>query len=303
MTMLYHEELSAGAIIEGRWNHNQYRVERLLGRGANGQVYLVSRGKSLYALKIGLDVAEFQSEVNVLQSIKKKSVIFRDYFIEADDLVRQEEVFPFYVMKYVKGLSPDEYILHNGLDWSMFIGLNLLRKLKELHRHGWVFGDLKLDNMIVNNYGKVELVDFGGVTVKGNSIKQFTEIYDRGFWNAGSRTADDNYDLFSFAVLYILMVYNKDTRLDVSMVLPQNRHIELLLAQIKHNPYLEKPAPLLKKALLGKYRDSNEAYEEWKMMCYTNQPESVHQGTPGWLKVGFAASLILFAITVIIFGM
>ena len=47
-----------------------------------------------------------------------------------------------------------------------------------------------MENVIVADYGHVELVDYGGVTAVGKSIRQFTEIYDRGYWNAGSRAAD-----------------------------------------------------------------------------------------------------------------
>ena len=56
---------------------------------------------------------------------------------------------------------------------------------------------------LVADYGRPELVDYGGATAFGKGVRQFTEIYDRGYWNAGSRTADAGYDLFSFAVLCI----------------------------------------------------------------------------------------------------
>lgn len=67
------------------------------------------------------------------------------------------------------------YIAQHGADWFPLLGLNLLRSLGELHRERWIFGDLKLENIIVGEYGEVDLIDFGGATPFGresNSLQK-----------------------------------------------------------------------------------------------------------------------------------
>ena len=86
--------------------------------------------------------------------------------------------------------------------------MHLLKKLTYLHANGFVFGDIKMENILVSDYGAVELIDFGGVTQKGRAVKQFTEIYDRGYWGAGTSIADEAYDIFAFAILFMQLSDN-----------------------------------------------------------------------------------------------
>lgn len=182
MTTSFDQIIQSDTVLTGKWNKAVYQVERLLGEGANGKVYLVKRGKRQYALKLGLDAADLQSEVNALKVLSKSNTSFQNYLLDVDDFHYQGADYPFYVMRYIKGQTISDFIRHNGRDWMGLIGLNILRKLVELHERGYVFGDIKVQNMLVCGYGDVELIDFGGVTAKGRSVKQFTEVYDRGYW-------------------------------------------------------------------------------------------------------------------------
>ena len=69
----------------------------------------------------------------------------------------------------------------------------------------------------------MELVDYGGVTAFGKGIRQFTEIYDRGYWNAGTRVSDAGYDLFSYGVLCVQMFADRALYRLTAETLPQNR--------------------------------------------------------------------------------
>ena len=64
--------------------------------------------------------------------------------------------------------------------------MQLLNDLDKLHQNGWVFGDLKPENLIVTGPPpKIRCIDVGGTTIKGRAIKEFTEFYDRGYWGLG----------------------------------------------------------------------------------------------------------------------
>lgn len=303
MITSFEQELRAGAVIIGKWNKAQYRVERLLGAGANGKVYLVTRGKHRYAMKVGFDAVDHQSEINALKVLSKSDTSFRNYLIDVDDYHEDGIDLPFYVMRYIKGQSMTDFIWRNGRDWIRLIGLNMLRKLVELHEQSYIFGDIKLQNMLVSGYGDVELIDFGGVTAKGRSVKQFTEIYDRGYWGAGTRSADEAYDLFAFAVLMISSVEPEQRLKGIDKLLPQNRTVDMLLDMLQSNPALRQVAPMLRKALLGQYATSKQALEEWRRQGH-GKPSLSKLGkgrSLPMLRVCFALSLLMFGLTVYYF--
>jgi serine/threonine-protein kinase len=298
VTTSFERELRTGTVITGKWNKAQYRIERLLGAGANGKVYLVKRGKLYYAMKIGFDAVDHQSEINALKVLSKSNTSFRHYLLDVDDYHQEGVDSPFYVMRYIKGQSMTDFIWRNGRDWVHLIGLNMLRKLVELHGQEYIFGDIKVQNMLVSGYGDVELIDFGGVTAKGRSVKQFTEIYDRGYWGAGTRSADEAYDLFAFAVLMISSMESEQRMKSIDKLLPQNRSVDMLIDMLQSNPALRHVAPLLRKALLGQYASSKQALADWRRQGY-KKPALASPGkgrSPG-LRLCFALSLVMFGLT------
>jgi serine/threonine-protein kinase len=297
VTTSYEPVFQKGTVITGKWNKGQYVIEKSLGKGANGKVYLVRKGKMQYALKIGFDTVEHQSEVNALKELSRSSSVFQKYLYDADDFHYAGTDYPFCVIRYIKGQPLKEYLREHGFSWIHMIGLNLLHQLSELHAQGYVFGDLKADNMLVSGYGEVHLIDFGGVTLKGRSVKQFTEAFDRGFWGAGSRVADERYDLFSFAVL-LLNVADKERKLSsLKHMLPQNRNVEYLLDMLQGNERLAKVAPFIRRALKGEYVTTKDALADWRAIVFQKDPYPRAAVNMQWLKVCFAASVILFAST------
>jgi serine/threonine-protein kinase len=286
-------------VVTGKWKQGRYRVERLLGEGANGKVYLVQRDRSWYALKLGLDAIDLQSEINVLQSIAKQKQHGHETFLfDVDDLYGPDgREYPFYIMRYVPGGTLGDYLKQNGTEWFPLVGLNLLGKLAKLHQAGWVFGDLKVENVMVADYGHVELVDYGGVTASGKAIRQFTEIYDRGYWNGGSRSADPRYDLFSFAVLCIQLHESKRLHQLTVELLPQNRSAGDLMQIAEASSSLKPIAGWLRKAFGGQFTDAGEASEAWRLLMHRRDTHR-HSSTPVWLKGLVAASAVLLGTSV-----
>lgn len=307
MTTLFDPTFPAATMIMGKWNKRQYEIIRLLGEGSNGKVYLVRRGKLLFAMKMGFDTVSLQSEINVLQALKKAEGEKDPFYIEADDFNQGEENFPYYVMKYVRGLRAADFLRRNGNDWIYPVGSSIIKKLTVLHALGWVFGDLKNENVLVSEFGKTELIDYGGVTPLGNAVKQFTEMYDRGYWGGGSRTADEGYDLFSFGVLILQLTDAQNRIASSQQMIPQNRDVDYLLEIVHTSPLCGKVAPFLEKVFLGKYASSQEAEGDWKTCLFrasTKQTASASALStmsawriPWWLTAFFATSLIFLMFT------
>lgn len=276
-------------------------MERMLGKGANGRVYLVQRlGRTeRYALKIGFDTLDLQSEINVLNTLKEQMP--NPYLVEADDHQDSSGEVPFYVMRYIEGSQLQRFIRSRGREWLGLVGLKLLQKLTALHRSGYIFGDLKPANVMVTTYGQVELIDYGGVSAVGRSVKQFTEWYDRGYWNAGSRTGDEAYDLFSFAVMCIQLL-DEEALKSASAQLPQVRTAADLQVALRKSPQLRPYASWLSKALAGEFADSREAVNHWRSSVYSpSQLDGGLEKTPQWLKNSFVMSLIVLGCAVYLF--
>ncbi|MFD0962089.1 protein kinase domain-containing protein [Paenibacillus chungangensis] len=299
MTTSFKVDLRRGSVVNGKWRGAKYRVERLLGEGANGKVYLVQRGAEWLALKVGADSIDLQSEINVLRSLagaKKRSA--EAFLYDVDDWRAPDGTeYPFYTMKYVRGTTVAAYLQRFGREWFPLAALNLLKKLAELHASGWIFGDLKVENVMVSDYGYVELVDFGGATAAGKSVRQFTEIYDRGYWNEGSRSADYQYDLFSFAVLCIQLHEPKRLHELSRSLLPQNRSAEDLMGIVDHCAALKPLSAWLRRALTGGFRHAGEAAEAWRQLMHRKRYPHRSSVMPGWLKGLAAVSSVLLAVS------
>ncbi|GFN33795.1 protein kinase domain-containing protein [Paenibacillus xylaniclasticus] len=300
MTTSFNFTLGRGSVVTGKWRGAAYHVERLLGEGANGKVYLVQRDKTWYALKIGADAVDLQSEINVLQSLdlqkRSKRPDLEPFLVDVDDAVLEAgKEFPFYVMRYVRGSTLSGFLAKAGTQWFPLAMYNLLRKLGDLHEAGWAFGDLKVENILVAEYGRVELVDYGGLTGFGKGVRQFTEIYDRGYWNAGTRTADAGYDLFSFAVLCIQLFDSKRLQLLPHQLLPQNRSPEELLRLAQSNSALRPFVGWLNRALTGGFADTREAAASWQRLVTRSDTHKMVQPVPAWVKGLFLLSACVAA--------
>lgn len=199
--------LAPGTHITGKWNKNKYEIKSLLGNGANGTVYLASGKTGDVAIKLSKDSTNITNEVNVLKKITQVQDSFLGpSFIDVDDYINPgtNECYYYYVMEYVNGVSLPKFIERNGMEWSSIFIIQVLSLLDKLHHKGYIFGDLKTDNLLVTKEpNKIQWIDFGGVTQIGRAVKEFTEFFDRGYWGLGSRKAEVSYDLFAVTMIFI----------------------------------------------------------------------------------------------------
>ncbi|MBX0359926.1 protein kinase [Halobacillus sp. Nhm2S1] len=207
-------DLSPGSRVTGKWSGRVYTIIKKVGAGACGTVFLCrSHQGETCALKLGEDSSRMMLEVNMLKKFSKvQGVKLGPSFVDVDDWVdRSGRTHPFYVMEYVEGASVADFLKAKTKDWIGILAVQLLSDLENLHNAGYVFGDLKTDNLLVSG-SKVRWIDVGGVTAIGRAIKEYTEFYDRGYWNMGSRKAEPTYDLF--AVTMIMMEMGHPKRFD-----------------------------------------------------------------------------------------
>jgi len=246
-------KVSPGTVITGKWHNHSYRIVRELGNGANGIVYLADYQHQQVAIKISDNSMSITSEVNVLKHFSQvQGSTLGPSLLDVDDWIRPGQIkpVPFYVMEYIKGETLLSFLDKRGREWTAVLCLQLLSDLDRLHQEGWVFGDLKPDNLMVTGHPpRIRCIDVGGTTLKGRAIKEFTEFFDRGYWGAGSRVAEPSYDLFAVAMILINSAIPK--RFSKS---GNTRGIDQLSQVVKTNPDLQKYEKVILNALGGHYK-------------------------------------------------
>src|SRR6478672_7785295 len=202
-------KVNPGTVILGKWHQNKYTIVKELGFGANGIVYLAEHNGAQVALKMSDNGLSITSEVNVLKSFAKvQGSSLGPSLLDVDDWLNNRVSVSFYVMEYIDGPNFLSFIGQKGKSWTVVLLLQLLKDLETLHQNGWVFGDLKPENLIISGSpSRIRCIDVGGTTIQGRAIKEFTEFYDRGYWGLGSRKAEPSYDLFAVGMIMINTAY------------------------------------------------------------------------------------------------
>ncbi|WP_415818396.1 protein kinase domain-containing protein [Mesobacillus thioparans] len=269
-----------GTIIEGKWHHNRYTIIKELGFGANGIVYLARHDNKQVALKMSDNGMSVTSEVNVLKAFAKvQGSALGPSLLDVDDWERPGKKVSYYVMEFIKGPDFLAFLEQKGPDWTGVMILQLLADLQLLHDNGWVFGDLKPENLIVTGPpARIRCIDVGGTTMQGRSIKEFTEFFDRGYWGLGSRKADPGYDLFAVGMIMVNTAFPK-------RFTKKSGGISEIMEKVKQSPELRRYEKVIYNALSGKYRSAKEMRTD---LLQVHQPDSPsrnrHQQKPAAQK-------------------
>ncbi|HYI00233.1 protein kinase domain-containing protein [Hyalangium sp.] len=142
---------------------DEFRLERLLGRGGMGLVYL-AHDTSLdrpVAVKFIADSnpkpwvrSYFEGEARIISRLQHPNVVrvFR---------TGQADGHPYIVSEYITGRSLAQLPLPVPWRQALGLGLGLARGLAAAHRQGVLHRDLKPANALVTDAGEVKLLDFG----------------------------------------------------------------------------------------------------------------------------------------------
>jgi eukaryotic-like serine/threonine-protein kinase len=143
-----------------------YRIERLLGSGGMGEVYLAHDSKlgRQVALKwllpeVAADVERrnrFEREARAVAALNHPNIVTL-YSIESAGDVH------YVTMEFVSGQTLSKLIPATGLPLGRFfdIALPLTDAVSVAHEHGVTHRDLKPDNVMVTDRGQVKVLDFG----------------------------------------------------------------------------------------------------------------------------------------------
>jgi serine/threonine protein kinase len=147
--------------ILGNW-----RIDKIIGSGGMGEVYLVQREaddfKHVAALKIARTkddkyLARFEHERQILAKLEHANI---GRLIDGGTT---DDGQPFFVMEYVDGQSITNYAQAHKLARKTRLKLfsDLCRALSHSHSRLILHRDLKPVNILVSDEGQVKLIDFG----------------------------------------------------------------------------------------------------------------------------------------------
>jgi len=301
----------ADALLDGR-----YRMDRLLGEGGMGAVYLASHVglgrqvaiKFLHSELISREevVGRFYREAQAAAAIRHKNII------EVFDVGMSAKGEPFLVMEYLEGESLAGLLKRVGpisLGAACAVMEPVLQALQVAHRKGIVHRDLKPDNIfLAHQQGEppvVKIIDFGISKFTQGELDKWrtrtgsvmgTPAYMSPEQARGSAGLDHRTDLYSMGTILFEMLTG-------ALPFAGNNFAEYLSAMLVDEPrapqsvYADFPVeaePVLRKALAKnpdqRFQDATEMLDGLKALPgYDAQQERLSLLTSTVEVRGFAA--------------
>ncbi len=152
--------LAAGASL-GPW-----RIERMIGRGGMGEVYLAHRADGAFEQRVALkllrresggEMPRFHAERQILARLEHRGIArILDGGVAPDGR-------PYTVVEYVEGRSLSEFCAERraSLHERLTLFMAVCDAVAFAHRNLVIHRDLKPDNVLVDTKGTVKLLDFG----------------------------------------------------------------------------------------------------------------------------------------------
>src|SRR5688500_18969009 len=195
----------------------RYEVDRLLGAGAMGFVYLgrdpdLDRAVAIKTVRdLGLDkdaremfLERFRNEARAAAKLHHPSIV------AVYDVGEDPEAGPYLVLEYVPGSTLKQILRSRGaLEGAEALRLadQMAAALDAAHEAGIIHRDVKPDNVLVSTDGRAKLADFGVARVPNAHLTREGQFLGTPCYAAPETLAQGQYgrhsDLFSFAaVLY-----------------------------------------------------------------------------------------------------
>jgi serine/threonine protein kinase len=258
-------------------NDNEYVIEKKMGSGSYGSVFLVNRNGEKYVIKIILlrphEYDKENVEKSILKQLQNKCSKYFLCIVESD--VKDNTVY--IVTKYIPGYIELGDLLKNykiNIDYKIKIAQDLLKGLKDMHNIGIIHRDIKLANILVKPpYRKIQdgsyikYIDYGFSCLSPD--ENINNIFTESCYNRTVGTLEyfspelaenwlyltDKHDKFTFRklhfdewkkcdlwalgiLLYMLFIMKSPYKL-------QNMNDEQILDQILYTSVFENPRPFL----------------------------------------------------------
>lgn len=215
----------ADSTILGR-QLNNYRIERRLGAGGMGEVYLAHDEKlnRKVALKIlpGESLTDAEKIKRFEREAKMISALNHPYIVTIYDVGQVDDV-NYIATEYVEGMTVRDLINHGAnLKQTLSIVAAACEALAAAHKAGIVHRDIKPENIMIRPDGIVKVLDFGlaRLTEQTKFQQNLSDLTKNGMimgtpdymspQQIGDNQADHRTDLWSLGVVFYEMLTGKN---------------------------------------------------------------------------------------------
>lgn len=177
------EELQPGQVFEGK-----YTIQRELGRGGFGMVYLafqegLDRHVALKVLRSAVTQTAPSAKERFLREVKIISKLKHPNTVTIHDFGETYEGSLYMVLEYVEGETLKQVLKREGAQdvlRACDLARQIARSLAEAHRHGIVHRDLKPANVMVTSLDSdrdfVKVLDFGVARLLDSPTDDLTSV-------------------------------------------------------------------------------------------------------------------------------
>ena len=190
----------------------KYRIVELIGTGGMAQVYKAINMSNRRFVAVKMLKDEYKNDAEFLRRFHREASAILN--LSHENIVRAYGVgtyndLPYLVMEYVEGHTLKSLIEKNGaLPVRTAIGITcqILDALSAAHAHGIIHRDVKPQNVIVTDKGRVKLADFGiarevkATTVTFSGQKVLGSVHYISPEQAKGTIAHEESDLYSAGV-------------------------------------------------------------------------------------------------------
>ena len=172
---------------QGRWL-GPYQLDRLLGRGGMGAVYLAHRIDGQFRQQVAIKVIDLPLTTELFRERFRQerqilAQLVHPYIARLLDGGVSEDGGPYLVMEYVDGIPIERFCRVNRLPVRdrLLLFTKVCAAVHFAHQNLVVHRDLKSDNILVLNDGTPKLLDFGTAKLlapvpAANTATEFTRL-------------------------------------------------------------------------------------------------------------------------------
>ena len=206
-----------GSVISGR-----YVVQAIVGTGGMAVVYRAFDKKKNRIVAIKVLRPEYESDEEFVRRFSREAEAASK--VSHENIVNMLDVgidgdMRYIVMEYVDGQTLKEMIRQRGTihpDTAIRMTIRILAAVDHAHRNGIVHRDIKPQNILVDNQGRVKVADFGIARLKASQTTALDEGGTTGSAlgsvhyfspeQARGEVADEKSDLYSVGVVMYEML-------------------------------------------------------------------------------------------------